>query len=190
MIKMNIKMTLLSDSIFGNGSSIPGAEDISILCDANGFPYFKGGTFKGIFREEMERYLELCGKCETDIRQIITSLLGRASSDDDHEQIIFADFTMASAAREAILEEIGSDKPEIVTDILTNIRTFTKIEENKMAARGSLRSARCVDQGISFYSEISCPKGAAEMVSKVLSMIKWVGSMRNRGFGKVRLTVL
>ena len=111
-------------------------------------------------------------------------------SDDDHEQIIFSDFTMASAARERILEEIGIGKSEIVTDILTNVRTFTKIEKNGMAARGSLRSARCVDQGLSFYSEISCPKAARDLVAEVLGMIKWVGSMRNRGFGKVRITVL
>ena len=95
MIKMNIKMMLLSDAIFGNGSSIPGAEDISILCDGNGFPYYKGGTFKGIFREELGRYLELCGKSETEIRKIVTELLGMGLSDDDHEQIIFSDFTIS-----------------------------------------------------------------------------------------------
>ena len=190
MIKMNIKMMLLSDAIFGNGSSIPGAEDISILCDGNGFPYYKGGTFKGIFREELGRYLELCGKSETEIRKIVTELLGMGLSDDDHEQIIFSDFTMAPAARKTILEEIGIGKPEIVTDILTNVRTFTKIEKNGVAARGSLRSVRCVDQGLSFYSEISCPEADRNLVTEVLGMIKWVGSMRNRGLGKVRITVL
>lgn len=186
MIKMNIKMTLLSDAIFGNGSSIPGAEDISILCDGNGFPYYKGGTFKGIFREELGRYLELCGKSQ----KSVTELLGTSGSDENREQIIFSDFTMAPAARQTILEEIGIGKPEIVTDILTNVRTFTKIEKNGVAARGSLRSARCVDQGLSFYSEISCPEAERNLVTEVLGMIKWVGSMRNRGFGKVRITVL
>ena len=55
---MKIKMELLSDTIFGNGMSIPGGEDISVLSDENGFPYYKGGTFKGIFREELERFLD------------------------------------------------------------------------------------------------------------------------------------
>ena len=50
---MKIKMELLSDVIFGNGMSVPGGEDISVLCDSNGFPYYKGGTLKGIFREEL-----------------------------------------------------------------------------------------------------------------------------------------
>lgn len=39
---MKIRMELLSDAIFGNGMSIPGGEDISVLKDAQGFPYFKG----------------------------------------------------------------------------------------------------------------------------------------------------
>ena len=35
---MKIQMELLSDTIFGNGRSIPGEEDISVLSDENGFP--------------------------------------------------------------------------------------------------------------------------------------------------------
>lgn len=56
---MKIQMKLLSDTIFGNGRSLPGEEDISVLSDENGFPYYKGGTFKGIFREELSQYLAL-----------------------------------------------------------------------------------------------------------------------------------
>ena len=63
---MKIKMTLLSDTIFGNGESIPGGEDISVLYDENGFPFFKGGTFKGIFREELSRLLKWEGKEEAE----------------------------------------------------------------------------------------------------------------------------
>lgn len=190
MIKMDIKMTLLSDTIFGNGRSVPGAEDISILCDGNGFPYFKGGTFKGIFREELERYLELCGKSETDIRKKVCKLLGIASSNSDCEQMVFSDFVISPDVKKEVLQEIGIGRPEIVTDIFTNMRTFTQREKDGMTARETLRSARCVDQGISLYCFLSCPEEEKELVTEVLGMIKWVGSMRNRGFGKVRITVL
>ena len=54
---MKIKMTLLSDTIFGNGISIPGGEDISVLTDEDGFPYYKATSLKGIFREELENLL-------------------------------------------------------------------------------------------------------------------------------------
>ena len=41
---MKVKMKLLSDTIFGNGQSIPGAEDIAVLHDRYGFPYYKGAS--------------------------------------------------------------------------------------------------------------------------------------------------
>ena len=58
---MKIKMELNSDGLFGNGISIPGGEDLSVQCDTYGFPYYKGSTFKGIFREELFRYLKWNG---------------------------------------------------------------------------------------------------------------------------------
>ena len=50
-MKLLIEMTLQSDAVFGNGLSIPGGEDIATQMDDAGFPYLKGNTFKGIFRE-------------------------------------------------------------------------------------------------------------------------------------------
>ena len=38
---MKIKMQLISDAIFGSGISVPGGEDISVLCDKDGFPFTK-----------------------------------------------------------------------------------------------------------------------------------------------------
>ena len=51
---------------------------------------------------------------------------------------------------------------------------------NYSASEGSLRIARCVDAGLIFYSEIDGVEDE-ELVREVLSMIKWIGSMRNRG---------
>ena len=41
---LKIRMQLISDVVFGNGESVPGGEDISVLRDKYGFPYYKGGT--------------------------------------------------------------------------------------------------------------------------------------------------
>ena len=68
---MKITMKLLSDVIFGNGSSVPGAEDISVLHDSAGFPYYRGATFKGIFREALALYLSWQGKSQEDIVEYI-----------------------------------------------------------------------------------------------------------------------
>ena len=77
---MKIRMELLSDAIFGNGLSIPGGEDISVLKDAQGFPYFKGSTFKGVFREELQRYYEWQG--ESNPEEKVKVLLGFGGDDN------------------------------------------------------------------------------------------------------------
>ena len=72
---MKIRMQLLSDTIFGNGASIPGEEDISVLRDERGFPYYKGGTLKGIFREELIQYLLWNDKSEEELQAVQKQLL-------------------------------------------------------------------------------------------------------------------
>lgn len=190
-VEMKIKMELIADTIFGNGCSVPGGENISILCDRYGFPYYKGSTFKGVFREEMMRYLEWTGLAQDEITQNLECLLGK-SGDSNLEaprKLVFSDFTLSEAVKAQILDEIGTDSPEAVTDSLSHIRTFTKIGENELAAVGSLRYCRCVNKGLVFYAFVSCAREDRELIQDVLKLVKWIGSMRNRGFGKVRISL-
>ncbi len=186
---MKIKMQLLSDVIFGSGVSVPGGEDISVLCDKDGFPYYKGSTFKGVFREELERYLQWTE--EKEIKEKITKWLGESGDTNifSNGKLVFSDFTLSDNVKQKVLEEIGTKEGyfNIVTDIFTNIRTLTSMTEEGIVKEGSLRSLRCVNKGLYFYSEILCEE--EKTMKEVLSMIKWIGSMRNRGFGKVKITV-
>lgn len=183
-------MHLLSDVIFGNGISVPSGEDISVLHDEQGFPYYKGGTLKGIFREELNRYLDWTMQGEdreTKIAEKMNQLLGSSGEDKENSaKLVFSDFTLSEYVKEKMLEEIGNQK-EKVLDTLTNLRTFTKIDENGIVSDGSLRSVRCVNKGLYFYSEVFCAKEDEPIVKEVLALIKWIGTMRNRGFGKVKI---
>ena len=191
--RMKIKMELLSDVIFGNGVSVPGGEDISVLCDKDGFPYYKGGTFKGVFREELAKYFSWLGKETGEAEELVDCLLGDKGGFRKQEdyKLVFSDFVLSGYVKEEILKEtgIGEGHAELVKELLTHQRTLTSITEDGVAKEGSLRSLRCVNKGLYFYSELLCHKGEEELVKEVLSMIKWVGSMRNRGFGKVKITV-
>ena len=184
-------MKLLSDAIFGSGQSIPGAEDIAVQCDGSGFPYYKGGTFKGLFRDEFENYLLLCGKSDEEVNSMTRTLFGEAGSDDPGDRkLIFTDFTLSEAVKKAMLDEIGNGDPMRITEALTHLRTFTKIDDDGMVAPGSLRSARCVDSGLCLYGEITCLEEDKPMLSEALGFVKSIGTMRNRGFGQVRLSVV
>lgn len=190
---MKIKMQLLSDTIFGSGASVPGGEDISVLCDRDGFPYYKGGTFKGVFREELYRYLEWIGTKEAEIENTVIRMLGKAGNGEEitASKLTFSDFILSEYVKEKMLEEVGKGDgyTEIITDVLTHTRTLTAIEKDDTAKEDSLRSLRCVNKGLYFYSSISCMPEDEALVREVLAMIKWIGSMKNRGFGKVKITV-
>ena len=187
---MKIKMQLISDAIFGSGISVPGGEDISVLCDKDGFPYYKGGTFKGVFREELHKYLSWTVPDAVWAEQVEDRLLGLGGdSETQHPtKLTFSDFTLSETVKNMIRKEPGNNLPEVVTELLTNVRTLTSITENGLVKEGSLRSLRCVNKGLYFYSEIICSKEDEPLIKEVLSGIKWVGSMRNRGFGKVKIS--
>lgn len=188
---MKIRMQLLSDAIFGSGESIPGGEDISVLSDENGFPYYKGGTFKGIFREEMRNYLAWTISEEKEIEAEMRRLLGTGGDDNiqNADKLVFSDFTLSGYVKHQILSEAGAAEASNVLDALSHIRTFTAISPDGIVQEGSLRQCRCINKGLNFYSEIKCSQKDEQIVKEVISIIKWVGTMRSRGFGKVKLTV-
>lgn len=181
---MKLKMELMSDAIFGNGMSVPGGEDVSILTDEYGFPYYKGSTFKGVFRDECIRYLEWSGIPRQGINEKIELLFGRSGDDriDNNSKLVFSDFKLSGNVRSRIVGEIHNS--EQITAILSNLRTFTAIEEG-IVKEGSLRMARCVNRGLIFYCDLKCDKADEPFIEEVLGMIKWIGNMKNRGFGKV-----
>lgn len=187
-MKIYICMQLLSDAIFGNGMSMPGGEDICILTDEHGFPYMKGSTLKGIFREELINYLSWGGAGEADTARTVKRLMGESGEDriDEEGKVVFSDVTLHGDVIRAVLSEHPS-KQEVL-DMFSYLREFTELKDG-LAKDGSLRSARCIQKGLHFYTVCSCSKEDEELVKSVIVLVKWIGTMRNRGFGKVSVEV-
>lgn len=187
-ITIEIKMTLLSDTIFGNGMSVPGGEDISVLADKDGFPYYKATSFKGVFREEMENLFSWKGISEQETKEKVSRMLGE---NGDHSlttkgKLRFGNFDLSRLVKERVKEEIGEDR-EAILRVFSYLRTFTALEESGMVKEGSLRSCRCLKKGLIFWGTIDCEEEDKDFVWQVLSSIKWLGTMRNRGFGQIKL---
>ena len=196
---IHLKMTLLSDTIFGNGMSLPGDGDILVLTDAKGFPYYKGSTFKGVLREEMTRIYEWekaedekqgddsdCKEDNDIIAMFGEGNSGTANADTNGRSLVFSDFTLSAKVKEEILGELGDDRTAIL-DCLTNMRAFTRISEEGTADVGSLRYARCVNKGLIFYGTITCSSLDEASIKNAVHFVKCIGTMRNRGFGNVRI---
>ena len=184
-MQLLVHMHLESDAIFGSGMSMPGGEDICVLTDPDGFPYLKGSTLKGIFREELINELAWEDRPEQEASRMVKELMGEGGSDDlqCRRRLVFSDLTLHPDLVRTVREEDGITAQEILA-MFTYLRTFTSVDDG-IAKEGSLRVARCVKKGLNFYGICTCQKEDAPLVKEILETIKWAGSMRSRGFGKV-----
>ncbi len=168
----NVTITLLSDAILGSGESVPGAEDIALQCNEQGFPYINGTTFKGLLRESMENLLVWTQRDP----QILDSILGKPQRGwfDDRRRVTLSHFEMV-------------DPPQDSSQCISR-RTFTQLE-NGIIKKGTLRVAACVPAGWRFAGVLECNCSDEQLVKDALKGIRYLGTMRNRGFGHVCITM-
>lgn len=168
-ICLQIRVELLSDTIISSGHSIPGGEDISLRLDAFGRPLLPGSTLKGLLRESMEDLLVWEGSEDA---TLLPALFGEAgNSVDDGRRLVFG-----------MLRLCGEHA-------LTGLRAFTELTEDRVTKPNSLRVASCLRRGLCFSGQLYCAEEDRQRVSDGLRAIKWIGLHRNRGFGRVRITV-
>ncbi|MEG2137083.1 MAG: hypothetical protein RRY64_00350 [Oscillospiraceae bacterium] len=171
-ISYSLKMELLSDAILGSGYSIPGGEDIAVRKDKLGFPRMAGATLKGLLRESLENYLVWTGgNADT-----LIALLGEEGRSDTDE------------SRKLRMTDLTLENPPKLPDDCYGLRSFTAME-NGLAKEGSLRSAACLRRGLCLAGTLSCSSADASLAQAAVENLKWVGTLRNRGFGAVRCSL-
>lgn len=168
---MRVTMELLSDAIFGSGFSVPGGEDVAVCRDAQGYPYLKGSTLKGLLRESLENLSAWTGAGSADTE----ALLGVSGWDGTGE------------ARRVHLTALTLEAPPADPEDCFALRTFTSLEGG-IVKTGTLRTASCVRRGLRFTGELTCAEEDAGLLQDALAGVKWAGTLRSRGFGRVRLT--
>lgn len=176
MMDRTVTMTLLSDAIFGSGMSIPGGEDISVKLDEAGAPYLSGSTFRGLLRESVENWLDW---------------EGRANREDELKQLFGAegDWNGSPSERRVFVSPLTLAPGQRSTDLLSQ-RTFTSIDpDTGTASKKTLRVASCVRKGTVFQGWISFADKDQNLVESALQCIRYVGTSRTRGFGRVRFSV-
>ena len=170
-ITLNVTLKLRSDAIFGSGYSIPGGEDIAVCRDSLGFPYLKGTTLKGLLRESLENVLDWTGAPAS----TADLLLGRE------------DWQGAAGERRVHFTALTLSDPPADPEECFDSRRFTALE-NGVVREGSLREAACICSGLCFKGQMFCAEQDAALLQQALKGIKWVGTLRSRGFGRVSCT--
>lgn len=170
-ITIYYEMKLLSDTIPGAGYSIPGGVDISVCKDETGYPFFRGSTIKGLLRESVENLI-IWGVVDKDK---LIQMFGDEGRDGKVE------------VHRINLSPATLKKEGLYVDDCYTLRAFSSLEEG-VTKKGSLRNAECVKKGLVFAGSIECHIDDKDIVLQALDGIKWVGTLRNRGFGHVDIT--
>lgn len=169
---VKVTMKLLSDTIFGSGNSVPSGEDIALRVDHQAKPLVPGTTLKGLLRESLENYLDWIGE-DPRLLDVLLGCEGRDETEDGR-RVIFSDL---------LPDHLPEEELE-----WSSLRSFTALEDG-VAKAGSLRTAACLNSGLSFSGILLCAEEDLHWLRDGLKGIQWVGLLRNRGFGHVKVEV-
>lgn len=207
MEKYTLKIKLLSDTIFSGGESIVSVSDIDELYDDYKIPYYKGKSIKGNIREAADLIVEN-QENKNKNKKIIRTLFGKkfdntneskeSYMDDQTQGILkFENASLEDDIKENLKYLVDShiiSKEEIINS-LTDIRYATKIDRKTgTAQKGSLRSMRVLNKGITFtssiYSERELTEDELALLVCAVKTTRHLGTLRSRGKGNVECMLL
>jgi len=202
MKSLDFKVELLSDTLPGSGSSGGVIIDTDVASDEFGFPYIPAKRLKGLFLESACEIMEMSPDLITpeDIERIFGKT-GEAES----QSMIVGDGLLKGMEKtrdwvRSVVEK-NSDfnmifHPERINETFTITRRQTKIDpETGTAEKHSLRTFRVLKRGLIFEGSVHLrDDSAAEKDISLLNLIirntRTMGTGRNRGYGRVKMTVL
>ncbi len=184
---MKIKMTSLSPVLPASGESSAHV-DAEIKYCRYGFPYIQAKTFKGLLRESC---LEVC-EINGEDHNIVEKLFGKSGSETPGI-LAFNDLRILDYDNvERELKQNPTLRNNSVRKFFTVVRRQTSIDDTTGTAKDkSLRNYRLIKEGIDFETTIeNIPYDNEELIRKALLNLRYIGTRRNRGFGKVKFEVL
>jgi CRISPR/Cas system CSM-associated protein Csm3 (group 7 of RAMP superfamily) len=194
-----LQIELLSDTTFGRGDGVAGLIDQEVEHDANGFPYLRGRTLKGLLSEECDNLVAVINDAERrkHWQSIAAQLFGVPGSTLDTIALMHVgDACLPEDLRHAIAQEIINENltPANVLDSLTTVRRQTAIAtDTGVADPNSLRSGRVVLRNLVFTAYLFFDAAPGEDILALLSAgaaaLRRIGSGRNRGRGHVKCTI-
>lgn len=195
MAEYKIQVKLVTEAIFGSGHSIPGSVDLEVVYDECGLPYMKAKTFKGNFREAMDDIVNEIGKERYSF--MIDELLGKSESGiNQWKTLNFSDLRLPENIRNTIKKATLEDKLQSgeVMEALTDVRSFTSVDEEGSTIKGSLRQMRVIKKDITLEVDLHTERKLTEEELGLLSMtsryLRHIGTMRTRGKGEIDCTFL
>ncbi len=180
---MDIKYKIEFFSNWHCGSGLAAGADVDALVvkDAEGLPYVPGKTIKGLLREAAE---ELNGT--TSLLNRIFGLPGEAKLSETNTTRVGESFF-----GNAILPEGAAIVSSNLTPHLYQTFSSTSIDEKSGTAKdNTLRRIETVVP-CSLEGEIrNVPEGGTALIEEAMQFIKRMGTGRNRGYGRCKISVI
>lgn len=184
-----VKIEILSETIFGSGQSVPGTIDLELVFDEIGLPYMKGKTFKGNLRREAERLAEILGE---EYKTYVKDLFGVENDGlENWKRLKFSDCEISKDIKTKLKDKISREEIKVdeIKYSLTDIRTYTSIDETGSAEEGSLRNMRVIKKGLEYevniFSKRELKDGEKGLLAGSISMLRNMGTMKTRGKGEI-----
>jgi len=194
-----LQFELRSVATFGRGDGVAGLVDREVEHDADGLPFLRGRTLKGLLAEECANILfafELQGRTN-ECRETACRLFGRPGSRSDDTGVLrVGDAQLPQSLVAAVKAAVANEDlhADAVLESLTAIRRQTSMNEHGAPEKGSLRSMRVILPGTIFEAalEFAEPPDAPTLGLLAACVLAWrrAGTARNRGRGRLQAVLL
>ncbi|MBC7350872.1 MAG: hypothetical protein H5U08_00790 [Thermogutta sp.] len=197
-MKLQIRITLKSDTTFGRGDGVVGLVDEEVEHDAStGLPFLRGRTLKGLLAEECANILFALRRqnspASSQLERAAGFLFGQpGSSVDDEARMHVGPALLPEELRAAIEADLrrGDLKPADVLEALTAIRRQTAVDEKTGAPEErSLRSMRVVLRTTPFIAALNFDEEpdqtAKALLAACILSLRRAGTGRSRGRGRL-----
>ncbi len=198
-MKLRLELTTLSDTLIGSARSFGTIIDSDIVFDDIGLPYIPAKRIKGLFRNALVDLFKARGfeALSSSEDEVIKELFGTIGKNEPESSTIFdnlylADTELMTHWLNYFYENFNvAISKQQVMEYFTQLRSQTAIDsEMGIAKDHSLRTFRVLKKGFTFMGNIEIQDASdeiLELLTYASMYIKRVGSMRNRGFGNVKL---
>ena len=199
--RYDIRIVLESDTLIGSGEGFGAVIDNDIVFDELGLPYIPAKRIKGCLRQSAEEVNDMLALSGIAQKFDLDSIFGKPGNEES-APVFFHNLYLVGYENFRNWLKYYLDweewkqflSPEIILDYFTALRQQTAIDEEKgIAKEHSLRTSRLLRKGISFIGEINIipkDKRTIDALSLACRNFRYIGTRRNRGFGKITCELL
>lgn len=190
-----LEIKFLSDAIIGSAEGYGAIIDTDIVYDEFGLPFIPAKRIKGILRnssDDLIDYFKISNINYTIDKDKLFGISGQQAGILVLPNFYIEEYEKNRRWLRYLKNHKNNYKINVSTqkvlDTFTTVRISTSIE-NGISKKTSLRKFRCLNAGNTFYGKIDIDDKYAEQLALICQNVDSIGTKRNRGFGKVEITL-